>query len=210
MFHLLGSAYLEGLIVPNSRFTVYPSHKPGKISPTLAGFLTPASRLLGGFFRPGLLTRVVEAADTSRERYYARLEGRSANDSFDNQTDTVHINPEYRNLIRTSNRNILVFDDFTTTGKSLEWARNLLYAGGADRVVLLTIGKYVRGGSPTYSLHEAVKPDLITPYELNDYDEADFTRVSYNMNRDPSAQQVLKDSFQYFRDDKMYPVELTN
>jgi hypoxanthine phosphoribosyltransferase len=132
-----------------------------------------------------------------------------ANESFENQTNTVHVNPEYRNLIRTSNRNILVFDDFTTTSKSLEWARNLLYAGGADCVVLLTIGKYIRGGSSTYLVYEPLTSDLITPYEQTDYDEADFTKLPYVMDHDPSARQVINDSFQYFKDGQRYPVERT-
>jgi hypothetical protein len=90
---------------------------------------------------------------------------------------------------------------------SLEWARNLLYAAGADNVVLLTIGKYGRGGSPTYSVYEPRTPDLIRPYEQGHYDEADFTKSSYTVDRNPSARQVIKDSFEYFRDGQLYPVE---
>ena len=46
------------------------------------------------------------------------------------------------NKIRRKDRTVLVFDDFTSTGRTLDWARNLLYAAGASRVVLLTVGKY--------------------------------------------------------------------
>jgi hypoxanthine phosphoribosyltransferase len=207
MLHLLSSVYLEGLIVPGTRFAVWPSSRPGMISPSLNDYLETAARLLGGYFRRDLLTRAKRATDMSAERYYAFKEGRDPNESFTNQTNTAHVNPSYRNLIRTKNRNVLVFDDFTTTGMSLEWARNLLYAGGADRVVLLTIGKYVRKNSPTYSVYEPQAPDLIRPYELDAYAESDFTERSYTVNRNPTARDVITNSFQRFKDGKLYPVD---
>lgn len=207
MLHLLSSVYLEGLIAPGARFAVWPSSRPGKNSPSLNDYLETAARLMGGYFRPDLLTRAKQATDMSAERFYAYRESRASKESFTNQTNTAHVNPNSRNLIRTTNRNILVFDDFTTTGMSLEWARNLLYAGGADRVILLTIGKYVRRNLPTYSVYEPIVPGLITPYDLNSYAESDFTERSYTMNRDPTAGEIIKESFQRFKDGKLlFPV----
>ncbi|MFG3064842.1 hypothetical protein ACGFYM_40840 [Streptomyces sp. NPDC048231] len=40
------------------------------------------------------------------------------------QARTVRINPKYRGKLK--GKTVIVFDDFTTEGKSIEWARTLL------------------------------------------------------------------------------------
>jgi predicted amidophosphoribosyltransferase len=67
----------------------------------------------------------------------AKQENRPANAYSSDQTNTVRVNPARRNIQSRDDRNVVVFDDFTTTGISLEWARNLLYAAGAGRVVIM-------------------------------------------------------------------------
>jgi hypothetical protein len=43
-----------------------------------------------------------------------------------------------------------------------------------------------------YSVYEPRTPDLLKPYEQENYDEADVTKSSYTMDRNPSAQTGLR------------------
>lgn len=79
---------------------------------------------------------------TSREatRYRARQSGTTANISIATQATTVHLGSAYQGKL--AGKTVIVFDDSTTQGMSLEWARLLLMAGGARRIVMLTVSKY--------------------------------------------------------------------
>lgn len=194
MWHALSSLYLEGLIPRNPVMVAYPSSKPGSTSPVLEPFLRPVSRLFHGYYRD-LLVRAAKAPDTSKER----AQGRGGNVSFLTQTNTVCLNPDYQNLV--SENTILVLDDFTTTGRSLEWARNLLYAAGASRVVLFTIGKY------KYT-HDVYKPrgEVVFPFTRTDYTSDQFRMRTYQMHRNEGSQHMLKTSFKHWAENKSYPV----
>jgi hypothetical protein len=137
VLHAISSLMLEGGVPPNPRFVVYPSHTPGKLTGPLAEYLEPLSKTFHGFYRDDLLVRVSEARDTSLARAYG---DQGAPVSIEDQMKTVCIAEAYRN--RLQGRHVIVFDDFTTTGASLEWARNLLLAAGAEGVTLMTVGKY--------------------------------------------------------------------
>lgn len=86
----------------------------------------------------------------------------------------------------------MIFDDFTTSGKSLDWARNLLYEAGAARVVGLTIGKY--GYKPLTEIYEPKGID-IAPYVLGTYEDSNFRKILYDMRHNPSAYEVVRTSF---------------
>lgn len=204
MLHALAGLYLEGFIRPNSLFAVYPSHTPGQINDNLRSFLHPVSKLFGGYFKEDLLVRAMPAIDTSRERGMARAEGREPNVSFADQTNTVHVNPDYAKTIRTRDRTILVFDDFTTTGRSLDWARSLLRAAGAGRVVLMTVGKYP---GPYHRCHTPRTMETITPFSRKDYNLAsDFRTVNVRMREDAHTRRVIETSFKRIRENRDYPV----
>jgi hypothetical protein len=116
---------------------------------------------------------------------------------FTTQTNTVHVNEAHRGLVE--NNTVLLFDDFTSSGMSLEWGRNLLYAAGAARVVLVTVGKY---GQPFTSVYEPYGAD-ISPYIVKDYDEDSFTRRSYKMEHDTAAYERLKKSFNRYAESRV-------
>ncbi|MER5915716.1 hypothetical protein ABT124_36130 [Streptomyces sp. NPDC001982] len=65
---------------------------------------------------------------------------------------------------------MIVFDDFTTEGTSVEWARTLLDEVGAAQVIALTIGKYP-SRHIVYRLRSGV---TIDPFTTNDVTLADF------------------------------------
>jgi hypoxanthine phosphoribosyltransferase len=150
----------------------------------LGEFIKVAVKVFHGYFIDNLLFRAEQGIDTSLERVKARRESRIARVTFANQTDTVHV--AYRGSL--AGRTVVVFDDFTTTGRSLEWARNLLYAAGAERVVLVTIGKY----SGPYMIHAPTPTAGIEPFRLKRYPTSQcFT----TMHRNLSAAEIIKRSF---------------
>jgi hypothetical protein len=204
MLHALSSLYLEGLIEPRSIFAVYPSHTPGEVSPRLESYLNPAASLFGARFMKDLLVREVEVVDTSVERgkkHYDRV-------TFSVQTNSVRVNPDRSGLFEGGYRNVVVFDDFTTTGMSLEWARNLLYAAGANMVILMTIGKWGRSSfGQTHRLHTPRDGVAIDPYALDTYSDEDFAIKPLDMNRDEKAEMVIRTSFEHRKNGSSYPLE---
>lgn len=193
IMHALSSLSLEGLIPRNPVIAIYPSSKPGRTSDVIESFLLPASRFFHAYYKRDLLLRGVGAPNTSDER----ARGRGHLISFLTQSNTVCLNPDYEQLLQDNT--IIVFDDFTTSGRSLEWARNLLYAAGAAQVILLTIGKY------RYN-HDVYVPtgELATPFEIHEYEHSDFSRRSYYMDQYDSNGEVLKRSFELWKAGEPY------
>ena len=187
MLSLLLSAYLEGNLPGRSLFCVYPSSRPGRVSAQLEGFLERAKVMVGSYYREDLLERVVAAPDTSLERYRAsRGEGTGVDISIAAQARTVRINPDYRRKVR--GKTVIVFDDFTTEGKSIEWARILLEEAGAAEVIALTVGKYPKAHT-AYELRRGV---TIDPFDTNDLGLADFAATSCPGGVDDGPSQSLR------------------
>ena len=186
MLHAISSLYLEGLIPRNPIFTVYPSSTPGKANPVLEEFLDPVAKLFHGYFRDDLLVRAADAPDTSL------LRARGGEAAFSMQTNTVHMNPAYAGKLE--GRSVIVVDDFITTGMSLEWARHLLLAAGAEEVTLLTIGKYLKPHR-LYTLKSGAADEL-SPFEVTTYiPEQIFDFQEIPMNRHEAAASYVSDSF---------------
>ena len=183
MFFVLANAYLEGLLSANAIFCVYPGSKRGTISEQLRGYLDKAASLVHGYYREDLLVRASDAPDTSLARWEASQRGTRANVSIATQATTVHLGPGYRSKLR--GKTVIVFDDFTTKGMSLEWARLLLAAGGAARIVLMTVGKY----GTTHTRYELRPGRRIDPYAPNTaLTAADFSEVPEALADDADAQ----------------------
>jgi hypothetical protein len=169
MLRLLCAAYLDGTLPGQSFFCVYPSSTPAKDSPQLAGFLERAKVMTGSSYKEDLLERVVQAPDTSLERWKKSTGQSSTRDiSIAAQARTVRVNPNYKRKI--TGKTVIVFDDFTTEGTSIEWAHTLLSEAGAARVIALTIGKY-----PSRHTVYRLRPGVtIDPFTTNDVTLADF------------------------------------
>lgn len=192
LLHALMSCYLEGLLIHNSFFCVYPSSTPGQVSKPIAEYLKPAASLVHGYYRDDLLIRASQGVDTSLERYWAKKEGRAPNISIATQAGTVHVNPSYKGKL--NGRVVIVFDDFGTTGMSLDWARTLLNEAGASRVVMVTMGRYK-------STHIRFDPDPrldIDPYSVSKLSKEDFTEsvVSLDFHKDalPLLRKLLHEA----------------
>jgi hypothetical protein len=173
MLHALTSAHLDDLIPLGSFFCIYPGSPPGTISQEVKSYLRQASALFRSYLRQDLILRAIPAPDTSLMRYQARQAGRADPSSFLDQANTVHLNTQYRD--RISGRTVAVFDDFTTSGMSLEWSRCLLMAGGADKVVGFSIGKY----GTRYRFHDL--NIAISPFGVNALTDSDFTVTTVDL-----------------------------
>lgn len=139
LFHyLVSQCYMSGLMYGVDYVTVYPGHLVGSNNPLLAEF----SRLLAPLFRdnfvPDLLLRHRDAPESKRQG--------NARDIFD-QFQTILVNPEYRNKIR--GKTVLVLDDYTTAGFSLETARRMLIQAGAASIVSVAVAKFRNGQCQT-------------------------------------------------------------
>ncbi|MFD0068366.1 hypothetical protein [Streptomyces sp. NPDC056690] len=165
MVHLLCSAYLDGSLPGGAWFCVYPSSSPGRVNDQLAEFLKVAKVMVGSYYKGDLLVRATQATDTS----VARAARRHDTVSIATQATTVHLNPKYRNTVR--GKTVIVFDDFTTEGMSLDWARNLLTTAGAREVIGVTIGKYRK----PYTVFTPRPGVTINAFAPNTLTPADFT-----------------------------------
>lgn len=194
MLHGISNLYTEGLIPACCWFAVYPSHAAGKLSPLLAQFLEPAATFFHGFFKPDLLIRATDAPDTS----LARVNGQPV--LFTHQANTIHVNPAYKNKI--GGRTVIVFDDFTTDGMGLEWARTLLTAAGAGNVICMTVGKF----GQRHRVYRAYNPAVITPFQLGNYVENQFGYVEHAVQSENAAKQVSRKMFEDWTAGKSYPL----
>nr|BEK62778.1 hypothetical protein KPHV_00050 [Kitasatospora purpeofusca] len=165
MTHLLCSAYLDDCLPSRAWFCVYPSSTPGRVNDQLAEFLKVARVMAGGYYKDDLLVRATPAIDTSR----ARAGGRHSEVTIATQANTVHLNPDHRRTLK--GKTVIVFDDFTTQGMSLDWARNLLTAAGAKEVIGVTIGKYRK----PYTFFTPRLGVTIDPFTTNSLTPANFT-----------------------------------
>ncbi|MER6563562.1 hypothetical protein ABT300_38765 [Streptomyces sp. NPDC001027] len=185
MLFVIANAYMEGLIPANPFFCVYPSSTSGKVSEQLQTYLDKAAKLFHGYYREDLLVRAVDAPDTSLERWKAGQGQPAKTVTIATQAQTVHLGPKYRGRLGT--KTVVVLDDFTTHGMSLEWARILLTAAGAQRIVMLTVGKY---GS-RHTRYELKDPSALAPYQLNSLTADSFNATQLSPDSDPHAQDRL-------------------
>lgn len=187
MLHALGNLYAEGLICPGTYFCIYPPHAPGETNPVLDGFLGPATAFFARSYKREWIRRFSPAPDTSR------LRARGGRAEFIDQTNTVCLDATAYNALRRG-PTVIVFDDFTTDGMSLGWAQNLLLAAGADKVVLVAIGKYGRR-------HSRYIPRIrIHPFEEARYEPSDFERQLLHFAPDSDAETTVKRLFKDWQD----------
>ncbi|WP_020525144.1 hypothetical protein [Catelliglobosispora koreensis] len=187
--HAVSSLYVEGMLPKGALFCVYPSSKVGKLSEELEQFVKPAASMVHGYYRDDLLVRAVDAPDTSLERYKAKRDGRRSPISIANQIQTVHLGSRYRG--RLEGKTVIVFDDFTTTGSSMEWARNLLVAAGVAHVIALTIGKYTN----RYTTYDPKRGVAIDPFSLSALGVDAFSEIEHSLSEDYDNPGLMDDLF---------------
>lgn len=118
--------YLSNMLI-----CVVPSHAEGKYSP---GLLQMA-RILANKYGMTNASNLIKRTKTHEKK------SQGGNRDIDVMLDTLDLN-HYINIF---NKDIIVLDDVTTTGNSIEAVRHLLKENGANRVFAQTLGKSVRG-----------------------------------------------------------------
>lgn len=132
LFHyFVSQCYLSGLISNIDWVTIYPGHKVNSINPILTAFSHDIAPVFRDSFKPDLLIRHQDAPKS-------QFQG-SARNIYD-QFKTILVNPAYHRKL--TGKTVLVIDDFTTHGYSLETARRMLLQAGAESVVGISIAKF--------------------------------------------------------------------
>jgi predicted amidophosphoribosyltransferase len=152
--YLVSSTYQSGLTQEFNYVTVYPGHQAGSVNPILDEFSSILSRLFRTNYIPDLIVR---HKDAPKSQY------QGPNRSILDQLRTIHINPDYRD--RVQGKGILVLDDYTTAGYSLETARQMLIRGGASEVVAVAIAKF-RSSHAVSQIQKEFDP--YSPLEIED------------------------------------------
>jgi hypothetical protein len=197
MLHALANLYAEGLIIPGVRFAVYPNSTPGTHNQVFTEYLEPAAKMFHGWLHDGILSRREQAPDTSR----LRAKQQHSQVSFLNQSNTVCVDRELRSHFEQ--KSLIVFDDFTTDGMAFEWARNLLRAAGATKVVLVAFGKY---GQRLPVSHTVFEPSgiRIDPFGLYEYSLNHFTSRSVPYTFSDLNIRITQEMFRKWQAREMY------
>lgn len=197
MLHAITSLYLEGLIPQGTFFAAYPSHTPRTHDPLIDDWFRPAAKTFHGWFKEDLLVRAQAAPDTSK----LRATKRQATPEM--QMSTVHVKADYRHKL--SGRTVVLIDDFTTEGTSLEWGRRLLLAAGAARVVLLAVGKFGRRIPLTHSGYVFNSEPSLDPFSVTEESfDTLFTAHPLTLQADDDAAKRIGSSFEFMRNDAAY------
>lgn len=167
--YFMSQFYLSGVAAQTNIITVYPGHTAGKQNHILNTYLSRISKM----FRKDkfLQDLIVRHQNAPKSQFQG-----PARNIFD-QFKTIHINPEYKSKIQ--GKTILVLDDFTTSGYSLETARNMLLQAGARKIICLAIAKYRN----SYSVAQVTKEwNSFIPCTLEQEDVKTF-ELSGTINR---------------------------
>lgn len=129
--YLTSQIYLSGLTANIDWITIYPGHTTVQNNVILKEFSEVIAAAFRDKYPRDLLLRHQDAPQSRLLREDRRIFS---------QFHTIMVNPEYREQIQ--GKRILVLDDFTTLGYSLETARRMLLKAGAAQVTCLAIAKF--------------------------------------------------------------------
>jgi hypothetical protein len=133
LFHyFLSQSYLSGLLQGIDYISVYPGHAANSQNQILAQYSSILQKLFHNRYLPDLLIRHTGASPSHATS--------GANRDIFQRLSTILVNDKYKK--RLPGKRILILDDFTTSGNSLETARVMLLKAGAESVVGLAFAKY--------------------------------------------------------------------
>lgn len=185
MLHLLGSIYLSGLYQDTDWWTIYPGSR-GAPNEAMGSFLNIAAKLFRQGCKENLIVRHKPSIDSGTARYKKLTVG------IENQVNTICLNDDATIQRQIQGKRILVVDDFTTEGHSLECARNFLFQGGAADVVGVCLGKY----GYYHSIANPRAELAWDPFTPTTFDEGDFTQSHVSAIVDHVALDSFRESYQ--------------
>lgn len=133
LFHyFLSQSYLSGVIQGIDYISVYPGHGANSQNQILAQYSSILQKLFHNRYLSDLLIRHASAPPSHATS--------GANRDIVQQLSTILVNDKYKKKL--AGKRILILDDFTTSGNSLETARVMLLKAGAESVAGLAFAKY--------------------------------------------------------------------
>lgn len=172
-------------LISNASLFLYPSHYPKKVNPVMEQYVKFRKKLFSASYIPDALHRWKPTPDKS----FLRARKQYQKISFASEFNSLAL-AHKENLKDT----LIVLDDFTTTGLSLDAARNLLKKTDAERIALCAVGKFSRP-KPRYKEYE-VKTDF-DPYSKKDKvtSNEDYSLKVREVQTDYQAQSKLQKHF---------------
>jgi hypothetical protein len=181
--HFVGSVFGDPFYRRVDAWTAYPSSRGG-VNPALGALVNVVARLFRDRYLGDLLVRHTPSIDSGE----ARLRGEEVD--FYNQSNTMRLNPEYRQRIQ--GKRIVVMDDFTTRGYSGECARQLLLEAGAAEVVCINVSKY---GRDYWVISRGANDYAWDPYEVREHASRTFREVQTAAQAAPAALTMIRESY---------------
>lgn len=177
LFHyLIIQCYMSGLVSQMDYVTVYPGHLLGSTNLLLEEFSQYMQKSFKTLYLPHLIVRHTNAQQS-------RMAG-SGRNIFE-QFKTIHINPQYQEKIH--GKNLLVLDDYTTSGFSFETARQMLLQAGVGRVTTIAIAKW---RNEYYESEVDTAWNAYAPFPLK---EENISKVRYSGIPHPPADRFFND-----------------
>lgn len=130
--YLVSQIYLSGLASEIDWIATYPGHAANSSNALLGMYSARLGALFRQRFKGDLIVRHRDAAMSHATRGDER-------DIYE-QFSSILVNPAYEQQIK--GKAVLLLDDFTTSGSSLEAGRRMLMQAGARHVVAIAVGKF--------------------------------------------------------------------
>jgi hypoxanthine phosphoribosyltransferase len=186
MEFMLSQLSQEGLITSDSCFLLYPNHTPYQVNEVLEETLPALSYRFGSYCIKDSLIRWKQTLNKS----IARTNKEHYKINFETEFNSLCLDIKRKMRDKT----VIVLDDFTTTGLSLDSSRNLLEKVDVDKVVLCAIGKYTRP-TATFSSYE-IQKDFNPFIEADKVSSKDIIQEKKNLFVDTKAQDLIIEYFQ--------------
>ncbi len=182
---LLLQLWLSGALGQVNYFVFYPGHKSGAGNRLLEDYFAEiAKSAFKSYFKDGLIFRIKDTL----QKHKARLRGEYSSINFEKEFNTLCIKKRI-----PKQRRIVVIDDFSTTGLSLEAAKSLLMLAGykGENIKLVAIGKY--GGAHDLFV---LKEQDIDPFDCgntNKINERSYSKETVKVSefRDSENEKIL-------------------
>lgn len=186
MEFMLSQLSQEGLINSDSCFLLYPNHTPYQVNEVLEETLPALSYKFGSYCLKDSLIRWKHTLNKS----IARTNKEHYKINFETEFNSLCLDIKRKMRDKT----VIVLDDFTTTGLSLDSSRNLLEKVDVDKVVLCAIGKYTRP-TATFSSYE-IQKDFNPFIEADKVSAKDIVQNKRNILVNTKAQDLIIEYFQ--------------
>ncbi len=168
--------FKEGFLKEGTLVGIYPSHRAGKIDDKFSPYLRVLKgHLVKNFFDENLIVRTSDTQDKSL------LRASGQHDSVDPQLEFNTLEVKTRRKIDRAT--VVIFDDFCTTGLSLECARLKLTSFNPSRVVLCAVGKYGNSYTIYSPTEELIKKEKTVSLSRNIFSEQKILESLSNIVR---------------------------